>query len=215
MEKLEEKINNTEKKVKELADIVTTNYKDAIVSLKEKDGKKAKKIQEIWTKVFRLVFEIEEDTLKALVLHQPFGKKFRQLAAAFKIATELERIGKYTIHVAEESEALLNTERFAAFDIIMEMAQRTEEILEHSLTAFFERDLGSIPPLSKIDDEIDSLYEKAFEKCAGEYTKKQSPVQHYGHVVLLIRSLERLADHACNIGSRVLFMIEGKRYRIF
>ncbi|NIQ05507.1 MAG: phosphate signaling complex protein PhoU [Candidatus Korarchaeota archaeon] len=215
MGKLEERIETSQKTVKELADLVTKSYDDAIDSLKGKNKKKAKKVQEIWPTVFRLVFKVEEHALTGLVLHQPFGEKFRELAAAFKIATELERIGKYVIHIAEASEALVNAERSKNFDIILQMAEKTKDILDHSLTAFFEKDLGSIPPLSKIDDEIDSLYTNAFDQFAEEYKEKNAPVRFYGHIVLLIRSLERLADHACNIGSRVLFMIEGKRYRIY
>lgn len=215
MGKLEERIKTTEEKVRELADLVIENYDLAIESLTEKDKKKAKKVQEIWTEVFRLVFKIEEDALKGLVLHQPFGRKFRELVASYKIATELERIGKYTIHIAEASEALLEAERKKPYDIVMEMAEKTEDILQHSLEAFFEKDLGRIPPLSQIDDEIDSLYETAFDQFAEEYETGNAEVRLYGHIVLLIRSFERLADHACNIGSRVLFLIEGKRYRIF
>lgn len=215
MQKLEEKIKATEDQVKELADLVTRNYNIAVNSLKKKDKEKAQQVQEIWTDAFRMVFQIEEEALTALMLHQPFGKKFRKLAAALKIATDLERIGKYTIHVAEASEALSNAEREGPWNMVSEMISKTEEILNYSLKAFYEEDLGLIPSLSEIDDEIDALYDETFEAFGTEYNKGENPVQHYGHIVLLIRSLERLADHACNIGSRVLFMIEGKRYRIY
>lgn len=215
MGKLEERMKATEEKVRELADLVIKNYDLAVESLTENDKKKAKKVQGIWTEVFRLVFKIEEDALKGLVLHQPFGREFRELVASYKIATDLERIGKYTIHIAEASEALEEAKRWKPLNIIMELAEKTEDILKRSLEAFFEKDLGCIPPLSQIDDEIDDLYETAFDQFAEKYETDGASVRLYGHVVLLIRSFERLADHACNVGSRVLFMIEGERYRIF
>ncbi|MBM3300523.1 MAG: hypothetical protein FJY85_11255, partial [Deltaproteobacteria bacterium] len=76
---------------------------------------------------------------------------------------------------------------------------------------FVARDTGKARGLFSRDDEVDALYESIFREVLTYMMEDPKKVPMGMHFILVARYLERIADHSCNIGERVVYMITGER----
>ena len=157
---------------------------------------------------------IERHCLDIIALHQPLAIDLRTVSSILKIITDLNRIGRYgrDIATAETSE-LMNVSK----EVPQAMITMTEEVLalvSDAIISFTARDINLARSISQRDDKIDELWKQTLKESL-EYMKKnqesKTNVSIGAEVILASRYLERIADHACNIGDRVVFMISGQR----
>lgn len=171
-------------------------------------------LKELDNELHNLDQAIERHCLDIIALHQPLAIDLRTVSSILKIITDLNRIGRYgrDIATAETSE-LMNVSK----EVPEAMITMTEEVLalvSDSIISFTTRDIELARSISQRDDTIDELWKQTLKESL-EYMKKNQEskinVSIGAEVILASRYLERIADHACNIGDRVVFMISGQR----
>jgi phosphate transport system protein len=159
----------------------------------------------------RLYHQIEVDCVNLMALQSPVSQDLRLLSALMQLVRDLERIGDYAEDISELAVKLFPYGELAVIDRVGLMLDRCRAMVAMSLEALSNLDLESAKAIKHKDDVVDSDYDSLYKILV------QTPVLPDGVepvvlMVLVIRYLERMADHATNIGNRVVYIITGKRH---
>jgi len=186
----------------------------ATQGLINRDDEPLKQVFEKEKEVNRLHIEVDERCLKFLALHQPAAGDLRFVMAAIKINSDLERIGDQAVNISESSGHLLKHPQLKKrlFDI-PRMAELAKNMLKESLDAYVKRDVKLAQSVVNKDAEEDKMKSEAFHELLQLMQADSSTIERAITLILISRNLERIADHATNIGEDVIFMVLGKDIR--
>ncbi len=178
-------------------------------ALKNGDLQLAKKVIQEDEEIDHMEKEIEAKCLKLLLQQQPVAKDLRQISAALKMITDMERIGDQTADIAEImiSAGMSEVERI---EPILDMAKNVSLMIHDSVMAYVNRDLELAYKVMLADDQVDEL----FETIKGEIVKYIKDNQGDNgtttiDIIMITKYLERIGDHATNIAEWVEFSITG------
>jgi len=163
-------------------------------------------------KVIDLARERVDDTAFSLLsLQQPVAGDLRMIVAALRMASELERMGDLSVHVAKI--ARLRVPEVAVPDVLrptMErMAETAEDMVRRVRSIIVDRDVEAAIELGRDDEVMDQLRRKSFtELLSNDWVHG---VEAAVDVALLGRYYERIADHAVSVANRVVFVVTGEQ----
>lgn len=151
---------------------------------------------------------IESLCLKLLLEQQPVASDLRQISAALKMVTDLERIGDEAADIAE---IIVSTHMTATdFPGIYRMSKICTEMVQDSIQAFGERDLILARNVQKRDDDVDDLFEQNRNALIeASRSGKEISATKAVDLIMIVKYLERIADHAVNVAEWVEFSITG------
>lgn len=152
---------------------------------------------------------IEEKCIELIALQQPMASDLRTIAAAMKIITDIERCGDYAEDIAKTSRVLQQARLKPIVQEIGKMAAVVMDMMRQSIEGYVQRDLVKIEKMIAEDDIVDNLNRVLHELLVQEVEKESSLAGEAFHLLLIIRYLERIADHLTNVGERVYFMVTG------
>lgn len=155
--------------------------------------------------------QIEQDCISVISLRSPVARDLRLLSTLMQLIRDLERIGDYAQDLSEIAVRLVMYPPRPELQQIQVMMQRCQVMLSHSLAALTDLDADLGLRIKREDDEVDEDYSTLYTAMAKQSDLK-GPVEPILLMVLMIRSLERLADHTTNIGQRVAFIVTGQRH---
>ncbi len=158
----------------------------------------------------RLYRQIEVDCLQLIALQSPVATDLRLIGALMQLIRDLERIGDYAEDLAEFAVKLVPYERPSYFADIEQMSFATRSMLSLSLVALTDLDAEKGLLIKQRDDEVDDAYDRIYRYLAREQSISGS-AEPLLLLMLAIRSIERMADHATNIGRRVAYIVTGHR----
>ena len=163
----------------------------------------AKSVQEADEEIDQLEKDIERLCLKLLLQQQPVARDLRQISAALKMITDMERIGDQASDIAE---IIISEKKDEAADIpvIVKMSEAAAKMVRDSVNAYVEKDLE----LSRA--VVDEMFEEN-KKQLIDYISKNSGEggKEAIDLIMVAKYLERIADHATNIAEWVEFSITG------
>lgn len=154
--------------------------------------------------------QIETTGIKILALQSPVANDLRLIEALIQLVRDLERIGDYAEELGEVALKLLPYPPLPCLSEVETMSNIGREMLAMSLSAVTELDAQSGERMKLKDDEVDACYAHVYESLANQSNFKGS-VEPLLLMTLTIRALERMADHATNIGKRTSYIVTGKR----
>lgn len=160
--------------------------------------------------VDRLYMEIERGILELLALQTPVASDLRLLSAMIHINLHLERVGDMAVNIAKAVKltSLLPTQA-TMMESIGEMAAIAERMVTAALRSFADRDLELAMELPSMDDPIDRINRgmaKEVAACAGDPGLLEWALR----MMIVSRQLERVGDHAVDIGEQVAFLLTGE-----
>lgn len=132
------------------------------------------------------------------------------LSAFMQLVRDLERIGDYSKDLAEIAIKLFPYPPHPCTPQIEVMSHHAQAMLAASLVALADLDAQSGRSLKRLDDTVDDAYDTLYQTLATQRDIK-GVVEPILLLVLVIRHLERMADHATNIGQRVAYIVTGQR----
>ena len=152
---------------------------------------------------------IQSDCLRMIVEQQPVASDLRTITAALKMITDLERIGDQARDIAEVTKNLNHKYDFEDIDGIEKMANETTKIVKESVDSFVNKDLESAKTIREKDDIVDDLFVELRNKLTKHIEEGHPNAANIVDLIIIIKYLERIADHAVNISEWVIFSIEG------
>lgn len=179
-------------------------------ALFERDLDAAQHIAQQDKQIDQFYRQIELDCVNLMALQAPVTQDLRLLSALMQLVRDLERIGDYADDLGEIAMKLFPYPIHPCMDRIQVMSDRCRAMLAMSLAALSDLDAESGLDIKVKDDDVDSDYEELYNLLAHQ-TDIQGAIEPIVLLVLVIRHLERMADHATNIGKRVAYIVTGQR----
>jgi phosphate transport system protein len=206
LSKLKEKILYMGSKVEEAIRL-------SMKSLVDRDSKLARQVIQGDRDINDLEIEVDEICHRLLALHQPMASDMRFVTSAMKINADLERIGDMAVNIAERALTLNEVAPLKPFIDIPRMATIVQSMVKVSLDSLVNRDPVAAKKVCMRDDEVDNLNDQIIRELISYMLEDRANIKRALDLILVSRYLERVADHATNIGEDVVYMVEGKDIR--
>lgn len=161
-------------------------------------------------KIDRFYRQIESDCTAIMTLQAPSAQDLRCLSAFMQLVRDLERIGDYAKDLGDIAVKIFPYPPHASLPEIAIMSHHAQAMLATSLVALADLDEVGGRELKHLDDAVDNAYERLYQTLAFQRDVK-GVVEPIVLLALAIRCLERMADHATNIGQRVAYIVTGQR----
>ncbi len=161
-------------------------------------------------KIDQFYRQIEMDCVSIMSIFPPATQDMRLLSAIMQLVRDLERIGDYAKDLGEIAVKLFPYPTHSCMGQIQIMLDRCRSMLAMSLAALSDLDAESGLQIKVKDDAVDSDYDTLYNLLAHQ-SNIEGVVEPIVLMVLIIRHLERIADHATNIGGRVAYIVTGQR----
>lgn len=191
--------------------LVENSFWLAHQALFERDLAAANQIALQDKQVDQIYRQVELDCVTLIALQSPVARDLRLISALMQLVRDLERIGDYAEDLGEISIKLFPYPVHPCMVHVKQMANRCRAMLSTSLAALADLDAESGLQIKVKDDAVDSDYETLYNLLARQ-TDVKGAVESILLLVLVIRHLERMADHATNIGQRVAYIVTGHRH---
>jgi len=182
----------------------------AIEALKDQKEEPAREVLKNEENINLLDIEVDEICMRLLALRQPMAGDLRFITSAMKISGDLERMGDLAVNVAELALELARLPLLKPLIDIPRMARLAQAMVRDSIDAFINRDEALARDVCIRDDEVDALDDQIFRELLTFMMEDPHTVRRAVALILVSRNLERLADHATNIGEDVIYMVKGK-----
>jgi phosphate transport system protein len=157
--------------------------------------------------------EIDDRCFKLLALHQPVAVDLRSIVAAFKINSDLERIGDLAVNIGEAAGRYADHRPVKPLVDIPRMATIAQQMLHDALEAFVDQRPELAQDVMAQDDLLDSLKTQVFRELLTYMLGDPKTIEPGLDLILISRHLERIGDHATNIAEDVIFIVEGRDVR--
>lgn len=185
----------------------------SVRSVVERDPSLGRSVIAADTEIDRLELEVDRHCLRFLATRQPVGIDLRTVTTILKMVTDLERIGDLSVNIAERGlELSAGTGIEPGLDL-PRMGEIAADMVRLAADAFLEADGRIARDLIARDREVDELNRQAFHKWLHHMAAYPDQVDRAFALTSLSKYLERIADHACNLGEMVVFLVEGRDLR--
>jgi len=193
-----------------LGNLVEQQIVESVESFKKRDVASSKQIVEIDAKVNSKRFAIEEQVLITIATQQPMAHDLRLLASILEIAGELERIGDYAKGIATINIRMGDEDLIVPPIKIPIMAEKCAKMLHRAINAFINEDLEEAKLIPEEDDEVDRLYNDAYNSLMKQIARDEDSIQRVSWILWVAHNLERVADRVTNICERTIFTVTGE-----
>ena len=146
--------------------------------------------------------------MKLLLRQQPVAKDLRQISAALKMISDMERIGDQALDISEMARFINKNQ--TKNPKLYEMAQATISMVTRAIDSFVKKDLAMARDVMAYDDVVDDLFADVKAEVIAEICEKQGDGEYLADVLMASKYLERIGDHAVNIAEWVEYSITGK-----
>ena len=153
--------------------------------------------------------DIEAICLKMLLQQQPVARDLRQISAAMKIITDMERIGDQAEDIGEIV-PFLNGRTGVECEDIRLMAETAQQMVRSSIDAYVNQDMALVKKVISMDDIVDDAFDRTKETLIHMISCNREDGQYCLDLLMIAKYLERIGDHATNIAEWVAFSITGQ-----
>ncbi len=207
----ERSLKRLEQDILRMGALVEESFRFSHQALFERNLEFAKKIPALEQQIDQYYRQIEQECSTFLTLQAPVAQDLRLLSAFMQLVRDLERIGDYAQDLSEIAIKLFSYPPHDCMAEIAAMSRHAQLMLATSLVALTELDRDAGPKVKLLDDTIDEAYERLYQILAFQRDIK-GVVEPILLLALVIRHIERMADHATNIAQRVSYIVTGQRH---
>lgn len=181
----------------------------SIRALKERNADLAKEVIEEDKIIDHEEHEIEQDCLKILLMEHPVASDFRDVSAALKMITDLERIADQAADISEISLQFGEEKFIKEPEHIEMMAKLVRGMVKDGVSSYVNRNLEVARGLDKRDDRVDELFEMVKKELIELIKKNSNNADQAILFMMIAKYLERIGDHAVNIGEWTEYTVTG------
>jgi phosphate transport system protein len=194
--------------------VVERQVADSIRSLVDANSEVAQHVIRMEDDVDTREINIDEECTKILARRQPAASDLRLVLAVSKINLDLERVGDEASKIAEAAMALCEQgESPRGYVEIRHIGNGVHKMIRDALDAFARFDVELAVKVLGDDKEIDREYATALREMMTYMMEDPRSITRIMRIIWVLRSLERIGDHARNISEQVIYLVKGKDVR--
>lgn len=210
-------LNHLHLSLLEMGGLVTDQASEALDSIKHQDLVKARKVCEREHQVDVLEKEIDSRITAILAKRSPLARDLRGLMAFSKAVTDLERIGNEAVRMASISKIIYENEVSNPSSYLLHDVHAMGKVvcnqLKESLNIFDLLDFERAEVLLNNRDELDEEFEVGLRRLTTYVMEDSRNVGHVINIVLVLKSLERIGNHAHNLAEYIVYLVSGEDVR--
>ena len=177
-------------------------------ALTDQDAELARRVAPLDEEIDQKERTIESMCLKLLLQQQPVARDLRQISAALKMITDMERIGDQAEDIAEIV-TFLDGHTAENDDLLREMAKAVIKMVTESVDAYVRCDTALAEKVIADDDTVDRYFDDIKRRLIGSIAHDPDDGEYALDVLMIAKYFERIGDHATNIAEWVIFSITG------
>ena len=202
-------LNTLHRKLIEMGSACETAIDLAVKALLEGNADIAHEAASHDREIDQMERDIEAICLKMLLQQQPVARDLRQISAAMKIITDMERIGDQAEDIGEIV-PFLNGRTGVECEDIRLMAETAQQMVRSSIDAYVNQDMALVKRVISMDDVVDDAFDRTKETLIHMIAGNKDDGQYCLDLLMIAKYLERIGDHATNIAEWVEFSITGQ-----
>ena len=200
--------------VQRMGELSKESAKNAIKALVQRDTELASKIIKENVTIDELEFDIENRCMKLIALQQPMAVDLRTIGTCMKIITDFDRISDLAGDVAEIVLRIADEPHAKPLIDVPRMSEISQGMIADCLKAFSSGDIKILEDFSERDDVIDALFDQIRRELMMIMIENPKCIANASHLLFVALHLERIGDHACNIASRIIYMVTGEKRKL-
>lgn len=195
-----------------MASLAETAVNEALQALQQRDMELALRVKEKDRAIDQYEVEID-DLVIQLLTRAPLASNLRLVTIAMKISQDLERIGDEATKIAKRARDLSQEPPVKIVLNLPRMAALALDMLKDALDAFVNRDSAAARAIIPRDKEVDALNKQIHNALAQHMVQHPDAIARCLHLMVVSKSLERIADHATNVAEDVVYLCEAQDIR--
>ena len=197
-----------------MGELSKESAKNAIKALVQRDTELASRILKDNSVIDELEFDIENRCMKLLALQQPMAVDLRTIGTCMKIITDFDRISDLAGDIAVIVRRIADEPHAKPLIDVPRMSEISQGMISDCLTAFSSGDIEILEDFSERDDVIDALFDQIRRELMMIMIENPKCIANASHLLFVALHLERIGDHACNIASRIIYMVTGEKRKL-
>jgi len=198
----------------EMGRTVKQQVSDSLQALLNQDISLAESTRELDRETNRFENQIDKDCEQIIALRQPAAVDLRLVLSINRAIVDLERIGDEASRVAKQAIDLSNSESSSkSLHEVSHIGELVTEMLSSVLIAFEKRDIELAYKVVKSDKNVDREYQSTMRALITFMMEDSRSISSVLNIIWILRALERIGDHACNLAEQVIYQVSGTDVR--
>jgi len=195
----------------EMGGAAESQLDQAIQAVARRDSELAGRVVRNDNAIDQLEEVVQTQTMRLLALRQPVARDLRDILAAIKIASDIERIGDLAANIAKRAIALNQSAPVRPVAAVPRMGKLAQQAIKDVIDAYVEQDAQKAIAVWKRDDDLDDLTSSLFRELLTYMMEDPRSISPCAHLLFIAKNIERIGDHATNIAETVHFLVMGQR----
>lgn len=210
--KIEKDLSKIYRSLGKMTSYIDDSFSRMILAISRRDAELAQTVIEDDEKVNAMELKINHDCILFIAKNQPVARDLRVIASIYKIITDLERIGDNTSDICGYVSKLKYLPIGEIDNSIIQLANDVRSMVTRAIRSFINTDIKEAYKVIDFDDEVDAKYsqiKKSIIKTI-ENSESREHTNEYVILILILKYLEKIADHAENISEWIIYNVSGE-----
>ena len=197
-------------RIAEMGGLAEEQLSSCIEAMVNRDSNIANEVIASDKRLDAMEMALEQAAIEIMALRQPMADDLREVVAALKIASTLERMGDLAKNVAKRTLVLNQSDPIKVISSIGRMGKQVQTLMAEALDAYTARDTALAKSVWKRDLEIDEMHNSIFRELITYMMEDQRTISLCSQLLFVVKNLERIGDHTTFIAEMTYFVVEGE-----
>jgi len=209
----QEELESVRSKFIEMAGLVETQLLDSVQAIDALDADLAEAVLVKETLIDKMEVELEQDCTQIIALRAPTAVDLRSVLGTMRCVGELERVGDEAKKIAKMTIKLQDESEMKGYKEVRHLSKGVIKMLREAIDSFARMDAEGALKIADQDDDIDPDYASAIRELITYMMEDPRNISRSINILWVLRSLERVGDHAKNICEAIVYVVRGKDIR--
>lgn len=201
-------------KVSQMGGMAEEQLANAVAALKQGNEEQANAVIKADRALDQMEREIEKASMELFARRAPLADDLREVVAALKMTTLIERMGDHSKNIAKRSKEIRYGSAVEFPKIIDNMALEAQHMISNVMDAYARRDADAAMAVWEYDERLDALHSAASRDVISRMMEFPDTLNMMTHFLMISKNLERIGDQATNIAELVYYAITGQDLEI-
>ena len=206
----DEDLREIASRIAEMGGLAEEQLTSAIEAMSTRDNELAEEVIRSDKRLDDMETKLEKLAVEVMALRQPMASDLREVVAALKVASALERIGDLGKNVAKRTLILNQSEPLRVMSSIARMGKQVQILMAEALDAYTARDKALAVSVWRRDLEIDEMHNSIFRELITYMMEDPRTIGLCSQLLFVVKNLERIGDHTTFIAEMTYFVATGK-----
>ncbi len=197
-------------RIAEMGGLAEEQLGQAIEALQNRDSELANGVIRSDKRLDQMEMDLEQTAVQVIALRQPMAGDLREIIAALKISSALERVGDLAKNVAKRTLVLNQSAPLRVVSSITRMGRQTQALMAEALDAYTARDTARSVAVWKRDVEIDEMHNSIFRELITYMMEDPRTIGLCSQLLFVVKNFERIGDHTTFIAEMTYYAVEGR-----